>query len=121
MASIRPRPCWSDRRRRTQTIVMFLVFFAGTASASADGATAGRAIAETNCSRCHSVASSGESPLPAAPPFRTLHERYPIESLEEALAEGIFVGHSPMPEFKLSPQEVGELIVYLKSLDGRPR
>jgi hypothetical protein len=32
-----------------------------------------------------------------APPFRTLHERYPVENLEEPLAEGIISGHPSMP------------------------
>jgi cytochrome c len=89
-------------------------------AASAEDLSAGRAIAETKCSRCHAVGSSGRSPLESAPQFRTLHERYPLESIEEALAEGIFVGHSPMPVFKLSSQEVGELVGYMKSLRSSP-
>ncbi|KQQ84761.1 hypothetical protein ASF65_20130 [Aureimonas sp. Leaf324] len=86
----------------------------------AEDLSAGRAIAETKCSQCHAVGSSGMSPLESAPQFRSLHERYPVESIEEALAEGIFVGHSPMPVFKLSSQEVGELVGYMKSLRSSP-
>ena len=48
-----------------------------------------------------------------APPFRTLHLRYPIDSLEEALAEGIRTGHRAMPEFALSNHQVQDLIAYL--------
>ena len=33
-----------------------------------------------------------------APPLRTLHQRYPIDSLGEALAEGISTGHGDMPD-----------------------
>jgi cytochrome c len=76
----------------------------------------GLAFAHTNCSRCHAIGRSGASPFAAAPPFRTLHLRYPIEDLEEPLAEGIVTGHPAMPEFRLEPSQVGDLIAYLKSL-----
>ena len=72
---------------------------------------------ETNCSGCHAVGRYGASPLPIAPPFRTLHERYPVEDLEESLAEGIVTGHPTMPQFKLEPDQVQNVIAYLKSLE----
>ena len=55
--------------------------------------------------------------LPIAPPFRTLHERYPVDDLEEPLAEGIVTGHPTMPEFRFDPGQVGDIIAYLKSLE----
>ena len=55
----------------------------------------------------------GESPLRIAPPFRTLHERYPIDDLAEALAEGIVTGHPTMPEFRLDPAQINDVIAYL--------
>jgi cytochrome c len=75
----------------------------------------GRALAQANCARCHAIDPTGESPLAKAPPFRTLHRRYPVETLAEALAEGIRVAH-PMPEFRLEPNQIDDLIAYLKSL-----
>jgi cytochrome c len=77
----------------------------------------GRVLVRTNCSHCHSVDRFGESPLKIAPPFRTLHERYPVEDLEEPLAEGIVTGHPTMPEFRFDPGQVGDIIAYLKSLE----
>ena len=77
----------------------------------------GFVIVRANCSRCHSVIKVGDSPLPIAPPFRTLHERYPVEDLQEPLAEGIVTGHPTMPEFRFDPGEVGDIIAYLKSLE----
>ena len=71
----------------------------------------------THCSRCHSVDRVSNSPLAIAPPFRTLHERYPVESLQESLAEGIVTGHPTMPEFRLDPGQVADVIAYLKSLE----
>ncbi|CCD98421.1 conserved hypothetical protein [Bradyrhizobium sp. STM 3809] len=43
--------------------------------------------------------------------------RYPIETLGEALAEGIVTGHPAMPQFELTPPEINDLLSYLKSLE----
>jgi hypothetical protein len=51
--------------------------------------------------------------------FRTLAKRYPIESLEEALGEGLISGHPDMPEFKFEGDDVGAIIAYLKSIQDR--
>jgi cytochrome c553 len=40
----------------------------------------GLTIMRTNCARCHSIDKVSESPLRIAPPFRTLHQRYPLSS-----------------------------------------
>jgi mono/diheme cytochrome c family protein len=77
----------------------------------------GRTFVQTNCARCHSIDKVSNSPLKVAPPFRTLHLKYPVESLEEALGEGIVTGHPSMPEFQLDPGQVGDVIAYLKSLE----
>ena len=71
----------------------------------------------SKCARCHAVGKTGLSPLQAAPPFRTLHTRYPVESLEESLGEGIVTGHPAMPEFRFDSEQVGDVIAYLKSLE----
>ncbi|MDN3719728.1 hypothetical protein QW131_12490 [Roseibium salinum] len=40
------------------------------------------------------------------PAFRDLSGLYPLESLEEALAEGIVTGHDNMPEFAFEPDDI---------------
>jgi mono/diheme cytochrome c family protein len=87
-----------------------------TASASESLLERGRAIAEKNCARCHAVGATGESPLKPAPPFRDLPQRYPVENLAEALAEGIVTGHPAMPEFTFQPDEIDALLTYIASL-----
>jgi mono/diheme cytochrome c family protein len=74
-------------------------------------------IARANCAKCHSIDKVTESPLKIAPPFRTLHTRYPVENLEEPLAEGIVTGHPTMPEFRLAPDQIKDFIAFLKSLE----
>jgi mono/diheme cytochrome c family protein len=77
----------------------------------------GRTFAQTNCARCHSIDRVTPSPLKIAPPFRTLHQRYPVDTLAEAFAEGIYTGHPTMPVFQLDPGQISDLISYLKSLE----
>jgi cytochrome c len=77
----------------------------------------GFAFVRTNCARCHSIDKVTPSPLKVAPPFRSLHQRYPVEGLQEALAEGIVTGHPSMPEFQLDPGQVGDVIAFLKTLE----
>jgi cytochrome c len=94
-----------------------LACFMGPALAQlSPAAQRGRSFVTTNCAQCHSVDKYTASPLKIAPAFRTLHERYPVEDLAGPLAEGIVVGHPTMPQFKLDPGQVDDVITYLKTL-----
>ena len=77
----------------------------------------GLVFVRTNCAQCHAIGKTGASPLAIAPPFRTLHQKYPVESLAEAFAEGIVTGHPSMPEFRLEPDRINAVISYLKTLE----
>lgn len=105
--------------------MMNLLAAAGVVALSASAAQAqgvdvarGQAFARANCATCHAIGRTGESPLRAAPSFRTLHLRYPVENLAESLAEGIVTAHPGMPQFRLEVGEIGDLIAYLKTLEG---
>jgi cytochrome c len=106
------------------TFLVGAVFAAGVVSAapvSTMEIERGRAYAQRHCATCHAIGRTGSSPYTPAPPFRTLHERYDVEALAEALAEGIIVGHGgtrQMPQFVLSPAEIDDLLAYLKSLEA---
>jgi mono/diheme cytochrome c family protein len=76
-------------------------------------AARGQRLAETHCATCHAIGADGTSPHELAPAFRTLSRHYPIRSLEEALAEGVLVGHPDMPEFRLEPDEIDALTAYI--------
>lgn len=108
-------------------MILFRLFFAAAVlcagapqpSFAAADLKQGEALLTRDCSRCHAVGATGNSPRPDAPAFRTLGTRYPIEQLEEALGEGIMSGHPDMPEFKFDADEVGAIIDYLKSIQKR--
>ena len=96
---------------------VFALLISTTIQAQDAAVQRGRAFAQANCARCHAIGPAGNSPLPKAPPFRTLHQRYPVEDLAEALAEGIKTAHPAMPEFVLDETQINDLIAYLKSLE----
>ena len=82
-------------------------------------AAEGQRLAEVYCSSCHAIGAEGESRHPMAPAFRTLSRNYPVNALEEAFAEGILVGHRDMPEFRLEPQQIDDLLGYIQSIQER--
>ena len=79
----------------------------------------GKKLAQDNCAKCHSIKKTGASPNAEAPPFRTFSQKWPIESLEESLAEGIVTGHAAMPEVVFTPEEIGEFLEFLDSLQSK--
>ncbi len=96
---------------------LILLTLATPALAVSPAQQRGKAYARAHCARCHAIDRVSASPLGFAPPFRTLHLRYPIETLGEALAEGIYTGHADMPAVELNPDQIHDLLSYLKTLE----
>lgn len=94
------------------------MLFAGAASAPAQAAelAEGRQLAENMCGTCHAIAPGDESGNAQAPTFREIAGRYSVWNLQEALAEGIVVGHEDMPEFTLTPAQINALLSYMDTL-----
>jgi mono/diheme cytochrome c family protein len=79
----------------------------------------GRRLVELNCSGCHAIGLSDASPHRDAPPFRTLSERYPNDTLAEVLSRGIPIGHPDMPDFLATSSQIDEIVAYILSLQSR--
>jgi cytochrome c len=104
--------------RKTSAWSMLLALLVGVpAHALEPDAQRGLTFVSANCTACHAVDKVSPSPLGIAPPFRTLHTKYPVENLAESLAEGIMTGHPTMPQFQLDPGQIGDVIAYLKTLE----
>lgn len=90
-----------------------------SSAARAEGDIAeGEEIAQRLCSGCHAISGPGPSPVQQAPPFSGFERKWPVEQLAESLAEGIVTGHGPvqMPVFVFMPEEIDDLLAYLKSV-----
>lgn len=97
-------------------IVVTALLLAALQPAAAEDLKLGQSLLARDCGHCHAVGRTDKSLDKEAPAFRSLGKRYPIESLEEALGEGIMSGHPDMPEFKYDANDVGAIIAYLKSI-----
>ena len=105
------------RSSATRSALFAVAVLTSAAPAVAENPAQGKRLALTYCARCHAIDKVSPSPLKIAPPFRTLHERYPVETLQEALAEGIVTGHPTMPQFSFDADQVGDFIAFLKTLE----
>jgi len=104
---------------RARIAPILIIALVTAQQAIAQNSRRGEELLTQNCASCHAIGRSGESPNKSAPAFRSLGQRYPIESLEEALGEGIMSGHPDMPEFTFDAKDVGAIIAYLKSIQQR--
>jgi mono/diheme cytochrome c family protein len=112
-----PRTLLTLRRCAAVVIAAALSGSVVSANAQSPAAQRGLTFVRVHCAQCHSIDRISDSPLTIAPPFRTLHLRYPIESLERRLLEGVVAGHPTMPQFRLDPDQVANVIAYLKTLE----
>jgi cytochrome c len=101
----------------TLRLSLALSLLAASAFAQSPAAQRGLTFVRTHCAQCHAIDKASESPLTIAPAFRTLHLKYPIESLERPLAEGIIANHPTMPQFRLERDQIRDVIAYLKTLE----
>lgn len=101
---------------RNLTHILWMLLATMAPANAGEAEDAGREIATRLCARCHATGQTGASPLDAAPPFRTFAGKWPLESLEEALAEGIVTGHE-MPEFTFDPSQISDLLAHIRSLE----
>lgn len=91
-----------------------------------EAAAEGMSLLKTHCARCHSIEAIGDSPLPQAPPLRSVYLKYPIDQWESGLAEGMGSKHREMPQIQFSTEEVSAILDYLGTVAGldpskRPR
>jgi mono/diheme cytochrome c family protein len=107
----------NDPMRIVPTCLALLLATVTSALAASPAERRGKAFAKANCARCHAIDRTSTSPNDLAPPFRMLHLRYPVETLAEAFAEGIYTGHAAMPAFELEPRQINDLLAYFKSLE----
>jgi cytochrome c len=104
---------------RATGIALCLVGLLAGGAASAQQSPAeqrGLTFVRVHCAQCHAIDKVSASPLVAAPPFRDLHLRYPVESLRRPLSEGIVANHPSMPQFRLEADQVNDVIAFLQSL-----
>jgi cytochrome c len=107
-------------KTRWTTLIVGAVMLANLGPAAAQSSPAaqrGLNFVLLHCAQCHAIDKVSESPLTIAPPFRTLHLKYPIESLRRPLSEGIVANHPSMPQFRLDADQINDVLAFMKSLE----
>jgi mono/diheme cytochrome c family protein len=104
---------------RLGLVAAMLIQSGGAALAQTTSLERGRALVQQDCAQCHAIGATGDSPYQSAPRFRELQQRIPLDGLSQALTEGTIFGHPQMPPFKFSPDQVQDIIEYLKSIQAR--
>jgi mono/diheme cytochrome c family protein len=98
-------------------VAAFLVSANSPVLAQSPAAQRGLTFVRVHCAQCHSIDKVSDSPLAVAPPFRTFHQKFPIESLRRRLAEGIMATHPTMPQFRLDADQIADILAYLQTLE----
>ncbi|MEZ5851899.1 MAG: cytochrome c [Hyphomicrobiaceae bacterium] len=107
--------CAAVRRIALDALVS-LACLSGAWAAEPDLVKRGQDIAAARCAPCHAIGPAGDSPQPIVPPFRVLHEDFPLDMLVAALTSGVVSGHDEMPMFDLGVADTQALIAYIDSL-----
>ena len=97
-------------------VVLAAVIQLAAPNVAAQSPSAGLKVAHRLCARCHAIRPGQTGQHPLAPTFQDIAKRYPVWDLQEALAEGILVGHASMPAFVLPPADIGNLLTYMDTL-----
>jgi mono/diheme cytochrome c family protein len=73
----------------------------------------GAALAEANCALCHNVGIDGESPHPKAPPFWSLSNRRPVETIAQMLLTQSSPKHTDMPTFEITEKQANDIAAWI--------
>ena len=95
----------------------FLSLAGSPVLAQSPAAQRGLTFVRVHCAQCHAIDKVSDSPLAVAPPFRTLHLKFPIESLRRRLAEGIVADHPTLPQFRLDLDQLADVMAYLQTFE----
>jgi cytochrome c len=79
----------------------------------------GKIVLEMLCARCHAVGTTGQSPHPEAPPFRSFGEKLYDNDLQQRLQDGLTTSHPAMPTFHFKRRDAEAAVNYLKSIQQK--
>jgi len=92
-----------------------LAVLVGPAQAAGDAA-AGRRAADTWCAGCHLIGDENKAAMVDVPPFPTIAQ----EKTPDAIRAFLFNPHPPMPTFRLSRQDIEDLVAFIETLKKAP-
>ncbi len=71
------------------------------------------------CGRCHAVGTTGQSPNPLAPAFRSFGEKLYDTDMVQRLQDGLTTIHPEMPTFRFNAHDAAAAVNYLRVIQRR--
>jgi cytochrome c len=71
------------------------------------------------CGRCHAVGTSGQSPNPLAPAFRSFGEKLYDTDMVQRLQDGLTTIHPEMPTFRFNAHDAAAAVNYLRAIQRK--
>ena len=91
------------------------VALSAPAGAAGDAAN-GRRLADTWCAGCHLIGDENKAAMVDVPPFPTIANT----KTPDAVRAFLFNPHPPMPSFRLTRQDIEDLVEFIASLKKAP-
>ena len=91
------------------------VALSGPAGAAGDAAN-GRRLADVWCAGCHLIGDENKAAMVDVPPFPTIAKT----KTPDAIRTFLFNPHPPMPSFRLTRQDIEDLVEFISSLKKAP-
>ena len=101
---------------RWAPIIFWVVLCGSPGMASA--ATRGEVLAQQRCAECHATKAAQQSPNPKAPAFAAIANE--PSATDYSLRVFLRTTHATMPNFKINPDDIDDLVAYIRSLKGKP-
>lgn len=79
---------------------------------AAGDAAAGRRTAETWCAGCHLLGDENKAAMVDVPPFPVIAQ----QKTADAIRAFLFNPHPPMPQFRLTRQDIEDLVQFIVEL-----
>jgi cytochrome c len=110
---------WPARPMSAVLAAVALLGAAGSAQALDAEQRRVKAMLEEMCGRCHAVGTTGRSPNPLAPTFRTFGEKLYDTDMVQRLQDGLTTIHPDMPTFRFNAHDAAAAVNYLRSIQRR--
>jgi mono/diheme cytochrome c family protein len=86
----------------------------GVAASAMAAPSRGETLSQQWCARCHAVEPGQQSPDPKAPAFSAIAAE--SSATEYSLHVFLQTTHATMPNFKIDPNDIDDIVGYIRSL-----
>jgi mono/diheme cytochrome c family protein len=103
---------------RTVRLSLLVAGLCSVAAVAHASPSRGEALAQRWCVECHATKPGQQSPNPKAPSFPAIANE--PSATEYSLRVFLKTPHATMPNFKMEPDDINDLVGYIRSLKQQP-